>query len=276
MYSSYYGYGYNNYTGGFVGTTMIVYLIIFGLIGLFMLISLWKIFTKAGKGGWITLIPIYNFWVLFEIADMPGWLAIIPFANTIAMLVAYYKLALKFGKSSGFAVLTIFFPIICLPIIAFGKNTYDGGEMFYNNNRPMPQGMPNNNPNNMNNNPNMNSSQPQNMPNNQNMGGNIPNNNPSTMNNNPNMNYNQPQNMPNNQNMGGNIPNNNPSTMNNNPNMNYNQQPNNGFVEQQVTNPNVVISNGTNENKATKVCPKCGTVLEANLKFCDNCGTELQ
>ena len=86
-----------------------------------LIISLWKIFTKLGKDGWISIVPFYNMWVLFETQGIQGWFSLIPMVNVIFMYVAYYRLAINFGKGSGFAVLTIFFPYICLPIMAFGK-----------------------------------------------------------------------------------------------------------------------------------------------------------
>ena len=53
---------------------------------------------------------------------------IVPFANIYAMFKIYIELAHKFGKSTGFGVLTVFFNVICLPILAFSKNcVYNGG-----------------------------------------------------------------------------------------------------------------------------------------------------
>ena len=61
-------------------------------------------------------------WTLFEIVGLHGWLSLIPFANMICMYIALYKLAKKCGKGTGFAICTIFFAIICLPILAFSKD----------------------------------------------------------------------------------------------------------------------------------------------------------
>lgn len=41
-------------------------------IAVFLLVSMWKLFTKAGKEGWKSLIPIYNFYTLIGIAGLPG------------------------------------------------------------------------------------------------------------------------------------------------------------------------------------------------------------
>lgn len=101
------------------------------LIEIFMIICLWRLFTKAGKAGWKALIPIYNVIVLLEIAGLPVWyivLYIIPFVNIYALFKTHIALAHKFGKSTGFGVLMMFFSIVCVPILAFGNSTYQGGD----------------------------------------------------------------------------------------------------------------------------------------------------
>ena len=105
--------------------------IVIGLIaGILVIVSLWIIFKKAGKPGWASIVPIYNIIVFIQVAGLPLWyliLLIIPFANIYAIFKIYIELAHKFGKSTGFGVLTVFFSEICLPILAFDKNaTYKG------------------------------------------------------------------------------------------------------------------------------------------------------
>lgn len=105
-------------------------IIIIGLIvGVITLIANWKIYTKAGKPGWASIIPIYNIYVLFEIAGMSGWmflLLFIPFVNFIMIIMLYINLAKAFGKSSGFAVGLIFLNVIFMLILAFGDTKYIG------------------------------------------------------------------------------------------------------------------------------------------------------
>lgn len=107
------------------------------LIGIFMIVCMWKIFTKAGKEGWKSIIPIYNIIVLLEIVELPIWyivLYIIPFINIYALFKTYIELAHKFGKSTGFGVLMIFFGIVCFPILAFDSSAYQGGNYSENTN----------------------------------------------------------------------------------------------------------------------------------------------
>ena len=107
-------------------------MIIFELaIMVFMIVTLWKIYTKAGKPGWASIIPIYDILVLIEIAGLEWWyilLLLVPFANIYAIFKIYIELAHKFGKSTGFGVLTVFFSLICLPILAFGDAKYQGAK----------------------------------------------------------------------------------------------------------------------------------------------------
>lgn len=99
-------------------------------LSVFLIVCLWKIYKKAGKKGWESIIPIYNIIVLLEIVELPTWyivLYFIPFANIYAMFKMYIELAHKFGQSTGFGVAMVFFGIICLPILAFGKYSYKSG-----------------------------------------------------------------------------------------------------------------------------------------------------
>lgn len=116
------------------------------VIGIIMLVSQWKIYKKAGKKGWESLIPIYNIIVLLQIVELPTWyiiLFIVPIANIYVMFKMYIELAHKFGKSTGFGVATVFFSIICLPILAFGKNNvYGGSGQPTTNNMQTPQNNP--------------------------------------------------------------------------------------------------------------------------------------
>ncbi len=126
-------YDYYNYntTGYASNYTMLTSSIVIGLaVGILVIVSLWIIFKKAGKPGWASIVPIYNIIVLIQIVGLPLWylvLLIIPFANIYAIFKIYIELAHKFGKSTGFGVLSVFFSEICLPILAFDKNaTYKG------------------------------------------------------------------------------------------------------------------------------------------------------
>ncbi len=96
----------------------------------FEIIVLWKIFAKAGQPGWAAIVPIYNFVVLFKIIKMDWWhiliLLFVPGASIVYGILIPLKLAKAFGKSTAFAVLSIFFSTITFPILAFGSAKYEG------------------------------------------------------------------------------------------------------------------------------------------------------
>lgn len=54
--------------------------------------------------------------------DLPGWLSILPVANGLALIVANYRLAGKFGKSAGFGLGLVFLTPIFYMILGFGKD----------------------------------------------------------------------------------------------------------------------------------------------------------
>jgi len=107
-----------------------ILILIYVTILVLMITSIWKIFSKAGKPGWASIVPIYNFIVLLEIVDKPWWwllLLLIPIVNIVIIIIVYHKLSLSFGKGIGFTVGLILFGIIFLPILAFSDAKYVGG-----------------------------------------------------------------------------------------------------------------------------------------------------
>lgn len=108
---------------GFFGT---VFYLAFAI---FMVVSMWKMYEKAGQPGWAALVPIYNVYVLFRIAGEKGimmLLLFIPFLNIYIMIKVYIGIAKAFGKDGIFAVGLIFLSFIFVPILAFGDAKYVG------------------------------------------------------------------------------------------------------------------------------------------------------
>lgn len=92
-----------------------------------MFVSMWKIYTKANKPGWSSLIPIYNIVVWLEIVQRPIWwifLMFIPFVNIIISVIVTHDLSRAFGREVGTTLGLLFFPMIFFPILAFGSATY--------------------------------------------------------------------------------------------------------------------------------------------------------
>lgn len=124
---------YSNYGGsqssaagmqGILSGVSLVMLIIPLAISILLFVSMWKIYTKAGKPGWASIVPFYNVYVMCEIAGKEWWymlLLFIPIVNIYASFVINDGLAKRFGKSTGFAIGLMFLPIIFFPILAFSS-----------------------------------------------------------------------------------------------------------------------------------------------------------
>ena len=111
--------------GPFVLLLIFIYI---GLIAL-LIISQWKIYSKANKPGWACLIPIYATIVLLEIVGKPWWwifLFLIPIVNLVFIIWMTNLLSKSFGKDEGFTIGLIFLPIIFYPILGLGSSTYIG------------------------------------------------------------------------------------------------------------------------------------------------------
>ncbi len=94
-----------------------------------MIVSVWKVFVKAGEPGWASIVPIYNAIVYLKIAGKPLWwiiLLIIPFVNFIILILVALGLAKNFGKSGGFGIGLLLLGFIFLPILAFGDAKFVG------------------------------------------------------------------------------------------------------------------------------------------------------
>lgn len=111
------------------GAMGVIMSLIWLAVAVLMIISMWKIFAKAGKPGWASIIPIYNLLVLLEIVGKPWWwlfLMIIPFVNFIFVIWTYNLLSKSFGHEEAFTIGILLLPIIFLPILAFGSSVYSG------------------------------------------------------------------------------------------------------------------------------------------------------
>lgn len=108
----------------------------FGFMTVFyilLVIAMWKVFTKAGKPGWASIIPVYNVVVMFQIIGLNPWLLLlylIPIVNFVVAIVFSImqasRLSKAFGKGTGFAIGLFFLNPIFLLILGFGDSKYIG------------------------------------------------------------------------------------------------------------------------------------------------------
>ncbi len=89
----------NMSTGGIVTTAFVWFMVV-----AFYILVCWKLFLKAGKPGWASIIPIYNVIVILEICGKPIWwliLCFIPIVNFVIGFKVSIELAKRFGKGPG-------------------------------------------------------------------------------------------------------------------------------------------------------------------------------
>lgn len=94
-----------------------------------MLVSLWKVFQKAGRPGWAAIVPIYNQLQSLWMVGRPWWwllLICIPFIGIVFAVIATHDTSKAFGRGVGTTLLLLFLPFIGFPILAFGKDQYIG------------------------------------------------------------------------------------------------------------------------------------------------------
>lgn len=255
----YYTYSYDDYDSSYTDAAAGIasgFVIIMSIIGVclsvLLIVSFWKMFKKAGKSGWESIIPIYNTWVLYEISGYPGWyslISLIPFVGWAAAIVfailCAISLSKKFGKSGSFALVLLFFPVIGYPMLGLGNAAYDPSQG-ENKNNSNPASSPN---------------QTQNQPYNQ----------PSYQNSNP-VNQTFSQN-----------PNPSPTP---NPSSVQEAEVVSPASSQSIKNQAPIASDSTpstqepvtpnsSSNTSMKFCPNCGTSLPADSAFCPNCGQKL-
>lgn len=131
---SYYGnYGYDSVKSASIlaGVGAFTWVISMA-ISIFTIVCNWKIFKKAGRKGWESIVPIYNVIIELEIAGLPMWyiaLLFVPFANIYAVFKINIELAKKFGKSTGFGVGLVLLSPIFRAILAFSDDAvYEGND----------------------------------------------------------------------------------------------------------------------------------------------------
>ncbi|MFD0794551.1 DUF5684 domain-containing protein [Mucilaginibacter litoreus] len=120
---------YDPQSAGLFAALFTVFLIPGLVIWLISIIGMWKVYEKAGKPGWASIIPIYNVIVMLEIIGKPVWwllLLLVPCVNIIFGIWIINLLSKSFGQSEGFTVGLLLLPMIFYPVLGFGNYRYVG------------------------------------------------------------------------------------------------------------------------------------------------------
>jgi hypothetical protein len=109
------------------GLVMLPLMLVYVGIIVLMVVSMWKLFVKAGKPGWGAIVPFYNTYLMVEIAGRPAWwfavILLVPVVNIVFAIIVTIDFVKAYGKGTGFGVLSLFFPFVTFPIMAFDKAT---------------------------------------------------------------------------------------------------------------------------------------------------------
>ena len=140
-YSSYLDSSYLDTTSDYsslagLGVFFVIMMIVCFALVIFFCVCEWKIFKKAGRPGWYSIVPFLNTYTLFEMTWGEGWyflmifVSIIPAVGTLLALavtvLTNIKLAKAFGKSTGFGIGLSFLNVVFIPILAFDSSEYIG------------------------------------------------------------------------------------------------------------------------------------------------------
>lgn len=105
------------------------YLLFALVIGVLSIVAFWKIFTKAGRPGWASIVPFYNTYCMYDISFGNGWLFLltfVPCVNIVFGIMMLFKLAKAFGKGTGFGFGLLFLNTIFVLILGFDSSEYIG------------------------------------------------------------------------------------------------------------------------------------------------------
>lgn len=88
--------------------------------------SIQLVYVKSDRKWWYAFIPIYNVMILSDIVfhkKYLGLLLFIPIVGVLFSLILFYQLGRRFQYSG---ILTMLFPFVMVPVIAFGIHSYEG------------------------------------------------------------------------------------------------------------------------------------------------------
>lgn len=114
------------------GTFMATFGILILAILVFSIVVRWKMYVKAGKPGWASIVPIYSTIVLFDIIGYKWYyifflaLGAVPIIGQLALIIftiSYsIKLAKSFNQTTGFGIGLWLVNLIFVAIIAFDNS----------------------------------------------------------------------------------------------------------------------------------------------------------
>ena len=99
---------------GFMFIFALIIMIIAFAVAVLQIVATWKLFEKAGKPGWASIVPVYNVVILLQIIGYKWYyiflflLGYVPIVGQLALIlfVIQYniKLSKAFGKDVGYGI----------------------------------------------------------------------------------------------------------------------------------------------------------------------------
>lgn len=110
-------------SGGMMGTSFFV--------AIFLMLCNCRLYRKAGRQWWESLIPLFNTYVQFEIIYGQGHglrflFLFIPIVNIFVWIKFQLDWCHAYGYGTAFGILSCIFPVITTPIMAFSDSYYAG------------------------------------------------------------------------------------------------------------------------------------------------------
>jgi Na+/melibiose symporter-like transporter len=107
---------------------------IFGLLWLAVIVlnivAGWRVFEKACRTVWASIIPFYSTYVMLKIVGKPSWwmwmIFLVPIANIVYAIWMINMLSKSFGKDEGFTVGLLLVGVVFWPILGLGDARYIG------------------------------------------------------------------------------------------------------------------------------------------------------
>ena len=103
-----------------IGITVLIFTIV-------NIVAFWRIFEKAGKPGWKSMIPVYNLVILFEILNKPWYWILFLMIPGLHLFIPFWMIVLlgeRFERDDLFVMGLFLFGFIFIPILGFGDAKY--------------------------------------------------------------------------------------------------------------------------------------------------------
>lgn len=108
-----------------------VFFVIFGVVSLLQMLVRMALFERAGVAAWKSLIPFYGSFVQHQLTfgESNKWLwffCFVPYVNVIYVSYMTYAWVRAFGRTKGFGVFAVFFPMIATVVLWLQGSSYEG------------------------------------------------------------------------------------------------------------------------------------------------------